>query len=842
MRQIAAIYARFGDYEVAVKQLITLIDEAEDLDNQYLYNSGRRGLGDIYYKTEEYDKAKEIYFKTLIWADTALTGPVKSNLCRSTRTHLGDIHRIQKEYDKALVFYIGDTTATDILVDRRIIARFGMLQTYLDMNDMEKMIGEYESILADFPQATLERQSNFLFFKGEALIAQQKYKQGIKVLEEYLKKSQKIELHENRAASYKHLYKSNKALGDFEKALVYLEIYKDLEDSLKSGQAVKNVQKIQSDYELSLKESEIKSLEQKQEISDLRLVQQENALALRKQYITILVLAFLALAGLAYLLIRRLQLKKEIEKNEIKKAHEIENLKTQQKAEIAEVKNNLFANISHEFKTPLTLIRVPLQQLKNSASGEDKPAINSIMKNTDYLLEMLDEIFNVAQMEFSQLKLKPSDFNLAALLSRIKLNFAPLFSEKKIQFDWNVQLNRDHFYGDESKLNIVISNLLKNAFSNCNEGAWVKCDINLDESLDIKVSNQGKPIDEKDLPHLFERYYRADNAKYKGTGIGLSWSKQIIELCSGTIDVKNVSEDEVSFNVNIPISNEKGSTLINSNNLNSEQLSNNGISDIDLPIDIFQQDLPHILVVEDNIEMQNLLENVLKADFRLDFAENGQIGEEMAIERQPDLVLSDVMMPEKDGFELLNSLKNNFHSSHIPVVLLTARGDSASRITGLNQDADDYVSKPFDANELKARINNLIRQRLHLHKLYSENPFLYSKEVNCSEIDAEFIDKARQILEKHYSNGEFDVKQFCTELALNRTSVNTKIKALANQTTAEFIKNFRLQRAVKLLVETQLGIAEISMETGFNNQQIFNKAFKKKFMSTPSEYRLAFMK
>lgn len=840
LRQIAAIHGRQGSYNQAMKCLVVLINEAEELGNQYLFNSGRRALGDLYSRTGEYDKAKEIYFQTLAWADTALTGPVKSNLCRTTHTQLGEIYKIQKEYDKALIYFIGDTTSENVSANRRIVANFGLLQTYLEMGNIEKMITEYEAIFLNFPKKTIERQTNFLFFKGEVLIAQKKYQQGVKVLEEYLRNTKKIKVHENHLNSYQHLYKAYKELGKYKQALSFLEISQELKDSLKSGQTIQNAQKIQANYELSLKESEIEKLEQQKEISDLKLVKQENELSLRKLYITLLGFIFLILGGIGYLLFRRLQFRKEEEKREIKKQLEIESLKSEQKIEVAEVKNKLYANISHEFKTPLTLIRVPLQNFKTNASLEERTVYDSVLKNTDYLLEMLDELLSVSSMQSNKFELHFSNFNLTEFLSQIKLNFDPLFAEKNIQFDWVIKLDQNYFYGDESRLNIVINNLLKNAYSNTSKGGWVKCIVQSEQGFKITISNKGKQIDPDDLPHIFERFYRASENNYSGTGIGLSWSKQIVDLHGGTIRVDNSKNDQVSFSVQIPVIRNTEKTAANLNIKNKTQLIENNHFIID--VNHSQRYLPHILVVEDNLEMQELLDNILKSEFHLDFAENGKVGEEMAIELQPDLIISDVMMPVKDGFELLKAIKENFNSSHIPIILLTALTDSISRISGLNQDADDYIGKPFDPIELKSRINNLLRQRLNLHKLFSENPLLYSKEVKCTPIDSDFIDRARNILKDHFSNGDFSVRDFCMELALNRTSVNTKIKALTNQSTAEYIKNFRLEKAAKMLIESNSTIIEICTDTGFNNPQVFNKAFKKKFNSTPSKYRSNFYK
>ena len=561
---------------------------------------------------------------------------------------------------------------------------------------------------------------------------------------------------------------------------------------------------------------------------------------MRQLYIVVLIFGFLVIGLVSYVFFRRFRSKKEEEQKEIETRLELENFKTLQKAELAEVKNTLYANVSHEFRTPLTLIQVPIQNYLKKAAPADIPVFDSVLKNTGDLLKMIDELLDLSKMETGTVELQKSVFNLTHFLTQIKSNFTPLFKEKNIQLTWDVSFSAGSFNGDENRLKMVLNNILKNAYSHTPQNGFIECAVSINENqgLKIRILNSGDPINQKDLPYIFDRYYRADEFKYSGTGIGLAMSRQIVEMHGGSIQVRNIEGTGVAFEVLLPAGFmihepiENGIYTAANGNGSMHHITTNG-SEL-----AQKSDRSKILVVEDNAEMRNLLKGILNEDFELSFGNDGEEGEKLAQTNQPDLVLSDVMMPKKDGFELLNVLKNNFGTSHIPVVLLTARADSTSRISGLNQDADDYIGKPFDAIELKARINNLLRQRKNLHKLFSENPLLYSKEIKCTPLDAEFIDKARQILENNYGDGDFSVNAFCAELALNRNSVNNKLNALANQSTAEYIKNFRLEKALKMLVETDTSISGIYVDCGFNSPQSFNKVFKKKYGCTPSEYRL----
>ncbi len=831
LRQIISIHSLNGDYELATNLLIGLIEEAKVLHNAYLLNSGRRALGDIYVKMKNYEKAKTIYHETIAWSNTALSGSVQSNMQRVIFTELGHIYRVQNQFEKALFYYTGDTLSEHVAIWRKIDANFGLTQTYLDMGNTKKAVKEYNRILAEYPMGLIKKQSYFLLITGRVLIAQQQYEEGIAALENYLGNSKKALLQENKLAAYFDLYEANKAIGNHQKSLYYFENHQNLNYKLTEGKSAQNVQKMQADYELSLKESEIERLKQGQQISALKLAQQNNELALKKLYITLLVFSLLALCGIGYLVFRRLQLKKEVEKNEIKKEAEIKQLKSQQKASIAEIKNNLYANVSHEIKTPLTLIRVPLERFRRLAKGADKVVYDSLIKNTDYLLEMLNELLDVSRADANVIKLHPTLFNFAGFMAQIKVNFTPLFEDKNIDFSCNLKLDNDYYYGDENRLNSVMSNLLKNAYSNTPKNGSVICTVALNEKLTVSITNSGTQINTADLPHIFERFYRSSDTAYAGTGIGLAWSKQVIELHKGSIAVDNSHNNQVTFRFQLPVSKKMEKTMPHWHFKKNIPLVTNKHSPTNT------KNLPHVLIVEDNLEMQKLLNDVLNEDFRLAFAADGEVGEQMAIELQPDLILSDVMMPKKDGFELLKALKENFNSSHIPIVMLTARTGHTNRLNGLNQNADAYIEKPFNAEELRAKMKNLLRQRKKLHKLFSQNPFLYSKKTKANPIDTDFMKRAQQIVEKHVADGSFSVNDFCTALALNRTSVNTKLKALTNQSIAEYIKNFRLIQAAKMLLDKDVPIIEIATETGFNNPQVFNKAFKKKYNCTPSAFR-----
>lgn len=835
------LYLRMGDYENAAFSLVKAVETADLSNDVYTKFSSNRKLGELYGLNEEYEKAEEIYFKSIEWMDTTLVGRVKNRMRGNAYHELGQIYHRQDRFELARECYRESVKELEkIELRKALIPSLDIVETYLEMGMLDSAGMEYEKVLGIYDLSLLQQSAIFYWVQGRLFVEQGKFREGISALNVYEGKLQKVEFSEEREQIYFQLYKAYDGIGEDRKALDAYVNYKVIQDSIREGKALEHAAETQSEYEISLKEAEIKDLQQQKELSDLRLEQQNSQLELRQLYIIVLVFGFLVLGLIGYLLFRRFRFKKEEEKKEMETRLELESFQARQKAELAEVKNTLFANISHEFRTPLTLIQVPIKEQLKKSDDADKPVLEGVIKNTNNLLKMVDELLDLSKMESGTVELQKSQFDLSAFLSQIKSNFVPLFKNKNIDFKWESGLTRANFEGDENRLKIVLNNILKNAYSHTPENGNVSCAINAttNKALSISVRNSGSRIDEKDLPHIFERYYRASEDGYSGTGIGLALSKQIIEMHGGTIVANNLAENNVMFEVNLPqglITNgalEASQKELAKEQLVKDEIYTNGNGQHQT------QNRPHILVVEDNDEMRGLLDTILKDEFKLDFAEDGEQGEALSVKLQPDLILSDVMMPKKDGFELLSVLKQNFGTSHIPVILLTARADSTSRISGLNLDADGYVGKPFDPTELKARINNLLRQRKKLHKLFSENPLIYAKDIKCTPIDAGFLKNAREVLESHFADGDFSVNEFCSEMALNRNSVNNKLKALANQSTAEYIKNFRLEKAVKLLIETELTMTDVYVQTGFNSPQAFNKVFKKKFNCTPSDYRL----
>ncbi len=833
-------YSNNGDYASAIRLSLRVVELLKQLDDAYRLLKLKTNLGALYTFTNDLEKAEDILVKNKSEIKLIEDGAKKSAMKNTNSFFLGQVYLEQERYEEARIEIRASIKAFNQSSLAVIIGESLILKSYVDQKEIGLATLQYQDIIERFGIKMFHRVSamNYLL-EGRLFLLQGRRHKAIVAGHQFLERTNNELSDLNNKITYELLYNANKELNNHEEALLALEKYKEIEDRIESKNTNENLSEIESDYKVSLKEAVIDNLEKQHEITHLELDQREKDLELRKSYNLILSIGILLIIILGYGLFRRYRLKKEREKAEMKTRRirlELENVEAKQKAELAEVKNTLFANVSHEFRTPLTLIKVPVQSYIEKIPEEDRPIFKGVLSNTNQLLTMVDELLELAKMEAGDIELNISVFNLSNFFTQIKSNFKPLFREKNIELVWQNSIGLSQFEGDENRLKIVLNNLLNNAYNHTPEKGQVICKIEPsgNGALKIVISNTGSSISDRDLPYIFDRYYRGNEKNYVGNGIGLSLCKQITEMHSGTIRVNNNLDNAVAFEVELPglIAFEESKTRVKENTkiISVEEVE---------PIVHSErtQELPKILVVEDNAEMRVLIDSVLKDHFRLDFAENGEAGEQKAIKNQPDLVLSDIMMPKKDGFELLKTLKTNLTTSHIPVILLTAKADAESRITGLDQDADDYIAKPFEADVLRARISNILRQRHQLQELFNRNPYVFDKKAKYPDLDARFLEKASEILVAKYKDGDFSVDGFCKELALNRNSVHNKIKTYTGQSTAEYIRNYRLKKATEMLLTSNAVIGEICLNVGFNSSQAFNKAFKERYSLTPTEYR-----
>jgi ligand-binding sensor domain-containing protein/signal transduction histidine kinase/DNA-binding response OmpR family regulator len=517
-------------------------------------------------------------------------------------------------------------------------------------------------------------------------------------------------------------------------------------------------------------------------------------------------------------------------------------------------KLQFFTNISHEFRTPLTLILGPLQQiiLNYNGSNEMYKKLLVIESSANHLLKLINRLMDFRKFENNQFILEAAEGNIVKYIREIFLSFSEYAKVGGYKFTFESSDEEILVYFDRFKLERVFYNLISNAFRYSPKGGEIAIKIRKEKNeIIIEVEDTGIGIDEKYIEKIFDLFFEIPTHNEvqlnynKATGIGLSIVKNIVNLHKGTITVKNKSTNGVVFKVAIPLGRKH---LTDKEILKDFKISDDVAQyevQLDLPEikedeDINDLDFSHekltILIVEDHKVLRSFMKNLLKTEYNVIVAENGAIGLKKALNFVPDLIVSDVIMPEMVGTELCAKIKENIKTSHIPVILLTSRSSLIYKIEGLESGADDYISKPFNLIEFKLRIKNLLASKQRLKTKFSSKDNFVPSEITVSSLDEQLLKKAFKVVEENISNEQFDIPFFCSELGVSRTMLFTKIKAWTNFTPNEFIHEIRMKRAVQLLEQNKINISQISYKVGFNNPKYFCKCFQKKFGETPTQY------
>lgn len=621
----------------------------------------------------------------------------------------------------------------------------------------------------------------------------------------------------NVLAAHRGLIDAYTKLKDYEAAVTIYEKKAVLEDSIRRYQNHLMVEELEKKYQTEKKEQEIKLLTSQAELEKQKT---KNEKSLFIAGILILTLALIAL----YILFRNKQ-------------------KTNDKLrQLEAAKSRFFANISHEFRTPLTLISGPVahQLSKEQLSSDDKTDLGLIQRNADRLLSLVDQLLDLSKIEAGRRKLKLSKGNLDLFLKHLIEPFSYQSARKNLTFNSIIKLP-DEAWFDRDLVEKIVSNLLSNAlkYSDKNGSIDFKAEVIEDEAC-ISIVNENKNLTEKELPRLFDRFYQ-NNSVNQGFGIGLSLIQELSHLSHGEVKADKPSPETVRFRVTLPISEnafakEELASAGNLLEVSIDEFNTEIIPQLEEEIQPNDESLPLLLIVDDNEEIRLFIQSLLKKDYRILQAENGKEGVNVAFDTIPDLIISDIMMPVEDGIYLSNSLKADERTSHIPIVLLTAKSAEEDELAGLKTGADAYMIKPFKEEKLRVVIEKLIVSRTAIQEKFSQQVFLKPHEIELTSIDAQLLNRIQNILDDQLTDPNFGAKMFSDQIGLSRMHLHRKLKALTGFSTTEFIRAQRLKLAAQLLKDGGVNISEIGYTVGFNQPAYFSTCFKQYFGCSPSEY------
>ncbi|HEY3430589.1 MAG TPA: response regulator, partial [Cyclobacteriaceae bacterium] len=651
------------------------------------------------------------------------------------------------------------------------------------------------------------------------------------IAEEHFLKAEKmsIELGTSLLEVYKGITEMKTKAGRHQEAQRYQIKYLKLKDSLFSLDKARQVAEMETRFETEKKEQQIKILEQEAVIQNIW-----RNILIGGGFLVMLVSYY----------IFRLQRSRSRKTKQLLETQELLNDKLK---EVDRIKSAFFANISHEFRTPLTLILVPLEEEIKNKTGEEKQTLLLMKRNASRLLELVNQLLDLSRLEAGKMELHLERGDISSLLKIIAASFDSLAQHKEINFKKAIEVNSENSWFDSDKVEKIVTNLLANAFKftpvhgTVSFEAKVKND-NVQDILTLVVSDTGKGMSPQEQELIFTSFYRANEGEVEGTGLGLSLVKELIKFYGGAINLKSEVNKGSTFTVELPLNKEAfpllqqdvttSPSLIQDSTVASSEDDQEELTEHDT----LQDGKDTILVVEDNVELRNYISSILEKEFMVLMAGDGKEALEFAIQFIPNLIVSDLMMPVMDGLQLTEKIKEDERTSHIPIILLTARNDQSSRLEGLKTGADDYLTKPFSKDELVIRIQNLIHQRKLLAERFRERilvPITSAQEVS---LDDKFLQRIRLITEAHMSDASFSVEQLAEQAHLNRTQLLRKLKSLTGLSPNDFIKDLRLKKAADMIRQRTDTITQIGYAVGFNDQSYFSKCFKKQFGITPKEF------
>lgn len=558
-----------------------------------------------------------------------------------------------------------------------------------------------------------------------------------------------------------------------------------------------------------------------------------------------------------------------ISRQRLRNALKMEQLELEKMYELDQMKTQFFANISHEFHSPLTLILSPLEKLITSRKTDDKTqnSLKLIHHNAQRLQRMTNQLKDFQKIETGDLHLSLSKGNIIHFIEEIVYSFRDYAIDHYIRFQFRAEQGDVIAWFDPDKLDKIIYNLLSNAFKfTPDEGAitvavsilssemLTKLDQVKDRAaryIEISVQDSGIGIPEDKIEHIFQRYYRVeddDGHRYEGSGIGLAFVYELVKLYGGEIAVSSKEGHGAKFTVQIPIDeqyleenqlvgefNVAPFEISTSQNLPATDLKEFETSELakqETPV----KDIPIILLVEDDKEIRKYIKNSLESKYRVICAEDGLEGFNKAVKIIPDLIICDIKMPEISGTQLCKKVRQDEKTSHIPVVLLTAYSEHEYKIEGLIRGADAYLTKPFSIDVLEAQISNLLESRRQLKEKFSREILLEPKKVAIQDIDEKFLQRVMETIEKHIADDKFNAEILSKKVGMSRMQLYRKLRGLTDQTVHEFIRSIRLKRAVQLLEQKRMTITEVAYEVGFNDLTYFARCFRKQYQKSPSEY------
>lgn len=808
-------------------------------------------FGIVYFNNNEFEKAedwvKRAYHIQLIFGDSIGLG--------RTNFILGAIMIKQGKSRESLPYLKQNLAFVRKNGDPEMIGEVleGIGHAYQNLQELDSALHYFEKAYLKFQEAgRTERYSNILTSLGKISISLKDWenaeKYGLAALD--VAKRFKYPSFEKNAAHI--LQKVYREKGDYKKSLEMLQLFYYIKDSMQSESNTQALLEKEYKYEYQRK-VQLDSLKNAQVFA---LQVAENKSSKRVAYFLWGGLGLTLLFG--FILLNRFRITQK-QKGIIEEEKAKLDLANEQLKELDKEKSRFFTNISHEFRTPMTVISGMTDQIEREPEKWQKKGLEMIRRNSQQVLRLINQILDLRKLEAGNMELSLVQGNVVPFLRYLNESLHSYAEQKSVELNFQASTPSIMMDYDPEKLQAVIVNLLSNAIKFTPESGEVsmQCAVSSSQSsvasmqsknpipptanyLQLTITDNGRGIPAAKLPYIFERFYQVDDSSTRegeGTGIGLALAKELVGLLGGNITVESIEGEGSSFTVSLPIT----------QHAPLDQVDERAEAPLPIPPNPEKtlistaetsKDLPSLLIVEDNEDVVQYLSACLEDSYQLLIARNGQEGIDMAIESVPDIIISDVMMPLKDGYEVCQTLKEDERTSHIPIILLTAKADVESRISGLKRGADAYLAKPFNPEELQVRLGMLVRLRQSLQQRYATiSDGLPATQDATLQVEDAFIQKLHSGIMERLDDSNLNVSELCAIMGMSRTQLHNKLKALTGLSTTRYLRSVRMKEAQKLLQNIDLRIADIAYQVGFNDPAYFSNMFTKEFGISPREAR-----
>lgn len=813
-----------SEYYFKALSLLNQFEEINDPHVQSVKAVTLNGLGNIYLRSDQPDEALN-YLKASLKID------IQNNNIDGQANNLANIgssFEQKMQYDSASLYY---NKALDYSIKANSVS--GISTCFEQIGNLYMIEGDYlnASVYLESAYNTLHHTSdklnwlNCCFSVANLKIIMGYYKEAKSYLEEGLKVANKLNLPDYLERAHGLLSELQKQEGNTTAALEeqYLsDIYGN------AFQNEKNNNRImwhRINYEKEMNNQEI-----------IHLTEQHRIIEKRKQTtINTILFIITILVGMMIIIIQNYNLRMR---------------KKEATLQLEKLKSSFYINISHEFKTPVNIIMGLVERLKkhfdNESSYNDLIDLDILSRQSENLYLLIDEIASIATVQENEKPPKTVNDNVVAYLQYLYECFSPLIEIKKIDYLFHSNVSDLRIDYIPEYLRIIMNNLLSNAIKHCSEKDTISVKVNYDninKYYTVEVSDTGESISEKDMPYIFNMFYRGTNDRTfkNGSGIGLSFTKKLVERLNGRIEVKSDPGKETIFIVTLPILNEQISSQENRITIHQSPLYEEIMVENRFDSSAQNKENPVLLIAGGNKDMSHYLASVLGDKYNVLIATNGKAAFETANEKIPDLIVSDVMMSQMDGFELCKEIKNTNATNHIPFILLAVINSKEERVQGFRCGADAFLPKPVYEDELMAIIEQLLFTRKQIRDKYAQVMMNYDKNSYSNEIkndiNMEFLQRVTDLIYREIDHSDNIIEVLSSEVCLSSSQLNRKIKAITGLTTSNYILKVRLNKAKKHLIKSQKPIGEIAMECGFNDFAYFSRSFKKEFGMTPTSFQ-----